>query len=939
MAGTPPDGKPQRSSTKVGHPERARLSGEAPAAEGPSPAKPRRAPPDASAEGSEALEQGIRVERYVILKPVGQGGMGVVYAAYDPELDRKIALKLLRPDKGEPGNSDGRARLLREAQAMARISHPNVIPVYDVGTFGAQVFMTMEFIQGQNLREWIRKGQHTWQEILRMFLEAGRGLAAAHQVGLVHRDFKPANVLISHAGRVYVTDFGLARLAGATAEAVGPLHIEEAIEERSGVGLSSALTAAGSVMGTPQYMPPEQYLEGGGDARLDQFSFCASLYWALYGKRPFDPLRMARVAAELLQGTQGQNAPDLWRKLPPGTAVQDPPKDTRVPSWVRRAVLRGLSLNPENRFPSMEALLEALSQEQRWVRRRGMLAAVGVAALTVAGIGVYLRHQSQLCIGAEPLVASVWGPTTRQKLEAAFTATGKPFAGESARRVVQLLDGYASSWARMHTEACEATRVRGEQTEELLALRMVCLERRRKELGALVGLLTEADGKVVERSVDAAAALPSLQSCQDIESLVEQAPLPEDPARRATIEQLGEQLAQVKALHDAGRYMAALDLARKIEPQVLGTTYLPLQAELRYHLGWLLQQTGDADSGIRQLEQAFDAAEASRSDRTRLEVLIKLIFTLASNGHPEQAQRWGQVAVAVLNRLGGEPSLAGDLMGNLGSIALLQGRYKEAWDYFERARAQQSATLGPEDPKQAKVSYGLGLAALRQGDYTRAIQMLSEALQQTEAAKGRQHPEMGSRHVMLATAYRKSGDATRALSHAEAALEVRKATLGPDHPAVADALDELGECLIQLERYEQAIQIFSKAVDLKSEKLGRDHPDLSYSYDGIGKALLAQGHANKAIAYLQQALAYDNTEPEALAETSFLLAKALWQAGKEPKRAREEALRARERYVKLEKALQVAEIDVWLQDRMEEPPPLAPPPPQEGPPLRRRQRR
>jgi eukaryotic-like serine/threonine-protein kinase len=903
MAGSPPDGRTGKSSVRQ-----------------------RRPASDESGRGTHALEQGTRIDRYVLLKVVGQGGMGTVYAAYDPELDRKVALKLMRPGKEGEEGSEGRARLLREAQAMARISHPNVITVHDVGTFGSQVFITLEFIQGQTLREWLRKQKHPWQPILQKFLEAGQGLVAAHRAGLVHRDFKPANVLIADSGRVYVTDFGLARLAEAAGREEASFEAGAALEELPGGVLSSALTSVGIIVGTPQYMPPEQYLSTAGDARLDQFSFCASLYWALYGKRPFEPQQMAAVAAEVSQSLQAQSAQDLRRRWPPGTIVQEPPRDTRVPSWIRHAVLKGLSLAPEDRFASMEDLLAALSRQKRRGRRRWVFAAVGAAAVAGAGVSGYLHRRGEQCTGAGPLMASVWSPAAQQKLEAAFTATGKPFAPESARKVVQVLEGYARGWTRMHTEACVAARVQGTQTEALLSLRMVCLERRRRDFRALVGLLTEADAKVVERSVDAAAALPSLQACQDIESLAEQSPLPGDPARRATIERLGEQLSQIKALQDAGRYQPALKLARSIEPEVVATTYLPLQAELRYHLGWLLQQTGDAETGLRELERAFDDAESSRSDRTRLEVLIKLIFMLADNGQPEQARRWGEVAVAVLQRLGGEPTLAGDLMGNLGSVALMQGRYQEATEYFEKARALQRDPLGTGDPKLAKVSYGLGLAALRQGEHARAIQMLGEALRQTQSAKGAQHPEMGSRHVMLATAYRESGDAAQALTHAEAALKLRKTALGTDHPAVADALDELGECLLQLRRYDEAMEAFRKAVDIKAEKLGTDHPDLSYSYDGMGKTLLARGQAAEAIAYLKQALSYENTEPEALAETGFRLAQALWDSGKSPQRAREEALRAREGYAKLKKPQQVAEIDAWLQEREPPPVPAAPPP-------------
>ncbi|WP_224240821.1 serine/threonine-protein kinase [Hyalangium gracile] len=878
-----------------------------------------------SIEGPEEnyeLPRGTRIERYVLLKPLGQGGMGVVYSAYDPDLDRKVALKLLRPDKQTPDGHTARAWMLREAQAMARISHPNVISVYDVGTFYNQVFVAMEFIQGRTLSTWIRKEQHTWQEVLRVFLEAGRGLMAAHKAGLVHRDFKPANVLVGETGRVCVLDFGLARLAElAEAEEQSLAGELEAREERSGEPVALELPDSNVIMGTPQYMPPEQYLGEGVDGRADQFSFCASLYWALYRKRPFEPRQVARTAAQTSRASAGTG--EVWRQLPHSTAAKEPPANAKIPSSVRRAVMRGLSLNPEDRFPSMEALLEALAQQQRSVQRRGALAAVGAMALASLGVGGFMYQQSRVCAGSQALVASAWSPETRQKLEAAFAATGKPFAAETALKVVRALDGYAGAWSSMHTEACEATRVRGEQTEELLSMRMVCLDRRRKDLAALTGLLAEADAKVVERAVDAAAALPSLQPCQDIASLAEQPPLPADAALRASVEKLGDQLSQVKALHDAGRYKAGVELARKLEPEVVATAYRPLEAELRYHLGWLLQQAGEAEDSIRQLEQAFDSAESGRSDRVRLEVLTKLVYVFANNGHPEEAKRWGQVAQAVLGRVGSEPPLALDLMGNLGYVALLQGRYQESRDYFEKARALAESTLGPEDPKRAKVSHGLGLAALRMADYPRAIALLSESLRQTETAKGKQHPEVATRHTMLATAYRESGDLEKALAHVRQALEVRRATQGPEHPAVADTLDELGMSFIALKRYDEAVKTFGEALEIKRKVLGEDHPDLSYSYDGVGQALLAKGNAAEAIEPLRKALSYEDTEPEGLAQTGFALAKALWDGAKSPEPAREEARKARALYVKLEKPKEAAEIDAWLGAHAEEP---APPP-------------
>ncbi|WP_224369080.1 serine/threonine-protein kinase [Hyalangium versicolor] len=882
----------------------------------PSPSAPVTPFATASTAAGLVLERGARVERYVILKPVGQGGMGVVYAAYDPELDRKVALKLLRPDKVSPDVSDQAGALLREAQAMARISHPNVITVHDVGTVDGRVFLAMEFLQGQNLHEWIRrKTPPTPREVVRVFLQAGQGLLAAHRAGLVHRDFKPANVLMGLNGRVCVTDFGLARLVPVSMGEEGTHLPEEGMPDQPGtLLLDSPLTQGSLVRGTPHYMPPEQYLASGVDARSDQFSFCAALFWALYRKHVVEPRRMIEAATEAAR-RQSKEPPgtEPWTLLPHRT-VQLPPAEAKVPARVRRALLRGLSLHPDDRFPSMEALLEELSWEQRQGNRRGALAAAGLLAAATAGTGLYFYRQSQVCAGADSLVASVWGSAQRQKLEAAFSATGKPFAVQSARAVTRLLDAYAGQWAGLHTEACVATRVRGEQTEELLSLRMVCLERRRKSLSALVGLLTGAEGRVVERSVDAASALPRLEDCRDIESLAEQPALPTDPARRAAVEQLGEPLAQVRALLDAGLYPQGLELARKLEPQAAFIGYRPLQAELGYLLAWLLHQQGEVDESLRHFERALQDAEASRADRRRLEVLTRFIYALATNGHAEEANRWGDMARGVLERVGSEPPAAIDLSINLGYTALFGGRYQDAWDFFSKARALEGA-LAPEDTRRATVSHALGVAALRLGNLPQAIALFTESLRRTEELKGARHPEVAIHQSMLATAYRDSGQPELALEHAQAALAVRQAALGPEHPSLGDDLDELGECFLLLKRYDEALKSFRDAEALKRKALGADHPDLSYSLDGEGKTLLAQGHAAEAIGPLKQALSYENTEPEALAQTGFTLAQALWAVGSEPERAREEARRARDRYTALGKQQKAAEIDTWLQAR------------------------
>jgi predicted Ser/Thr protein kinase len=290
------------------------------------------------------LHRGTNLGRYVLLDCIGRGGSGVVYAAYDPELDRKVALKLLRTDlPGDPGA--WRASLLREAQAMARLAHPNVIAVFDVGTFREQVFVAMEFLRGCSLGEWLREKQRGWRETVEVFLQAGEGLRGAHQSGLVHRDFKPDNVLVGDEGQVRVTDFGLARPILPMGESAKPRSVPNT-------------DTSHAIAGTPLYMAPEQWRGHPADERTDQFSFCLSLYEAVYEAFPYP----------------GRTSVSFTGQLPPA------PKNTSAPAWLRRALARGLSSSPEARYPSMRALLVTLTRGLRAARARVQLA----AALTLA---------------------------------------------------------------------------------------------------------------------------------------------------------------------------------------------------------------------------------------------------------------------------------------------------------------------------------------------------------------------------------------------------------------------------------------------------------------------------------------------------------------------------------------------------------------------------
>jgi tetratricopeptide (TPR) repeat protein/predicted Ser/Thr protein kinase len=843
--------------------------------------------------------RGMEVGRYVVLKQVGQGGMGVVYAAYDPDLDRKVALKILRPSRSE-SDAQARGRLAREAQAMARVSHPNVCSVFDVGTYADQVFVAMEFVEGSTLQDWLKEPR-PWREALRVLSKAGRGLFAAHQAGLIHRDFKPANVLLDSNGRPRVTDFGVARFASPEP---GPA-LPGALSGDPRAASMHSLTYAGMVVGTPLYMSPEQYVGGASDARSDQFSFCVVLYQALFGKTPFEPVRMAEVAQGMFLGG-GAPAASMAGVIAP------PPRDSKVPAWLRQAVMRGLALKPEERFPGMKELLEALSQDPRRVRNQRMLWAGGVLLATLAaGTGFFWRP-NPVCDGADRLMAEVWNPAVRGNLQATFEGTGKPFAAQVARTVTQALDSYAQAWARQSTEACMATRVRGVQTEEILSRRVVCLERRRKDLRALSQVFSNADGVLVEKAVDAVSALPALRECEDVETLMDLRDLPEDAARRAEIERLQTRLSEVKALMDAGRYKPAREQALQLEQPVLATGYRTLVAEVRFHLGWLHYLLGEEDKAASVLEQAFNDAESSRADRLKVAILNKLLFVHGNHERWELAELWGRVALSSISRTGDDTLLTADVLGNLGNVELARQRLAEASAYLERARA----LLAPSHPKRVKLTYLLGMVALNQHEDPRAEELLGEALRQTEALQGKEHPDTARRRNTYAEALRRVGKLEPALEHAQAALEVRREALGPKHFDVIVTTEQVGMLLLELKRYEEALAAYRTALALSLEDVGNDDPGLQFSYDGIGQALVGLGRHAEAVAPLEKALSFKAQvetvdQQRTLGESGFALARALWGLGQR-ERARAEAARAREVLTRTQQPKKVAELDAWL---------------------------
>jgi serine/threonine protein kinase/tetratricopeptide (TPR) repeat protein len=829
--------------------------------------------------------------------------MGEVYAAYDHELDRKVAVKLLRV---KPGNgvslAEGRQRTMREAQAIARLSHPNVVVVYDVGAFEDQVFIAMEFVDGNTVTYWLQARERTWEEILKVFLSAGRGLTAAHEKDLVHRDFKPDNVMVGRDGQVRVMDFGLARHVsekgergekGARAtprtasEAAKKISGEQAmstlvinndtmrgsdtqeIETHSGA-FDNQLTRTGAMMGTPAYMSPEQFLGSDTDARTDQFSFCVALYEALYGERPFGGNSMFALTTNVVQGN-----------------VKEPPPGSKVPLWVRRVLLRGLRPNANERYPTMQALLAALEKDPAVAFRRRALT-VGALLLPVLvslGVRQSLAQRPEVCVGGDERLAGVWelgaaegGESPRQAaIHRAFLATNKVYAQDVFASVRRVLSEYARKWAGMYREACEATNVRGEQSAEVLDLRMSCLQERLGGLRALTQVFSEATGEVVENAVSAANALGTLERCADVPLLRSVVRPPEERATRARVDDLRRRLDDLKARIDAGRWTDGVQNAMALADEARAIGYQPLVAEVLSVLGTLHLWRTEAVEGERALEEAVWRADAARHDEVRADAAINLLWAYGylQNRYPE-AERWSKTAESVLRRLGGRELQEAWLLNNQGGLYEQQGRHEEA------LRAHE------------------------------------EALRLKVRARGADHPDVGISEGNISIVLQGLARSQEALVHVDRAIEILSRGLGAEHPEVATQLSNRGEILNALGRAREARLSFERARVIWERELGLDARNLAYALTGIGLSYLAERDAVSAIAPLEKARKIrDEKETDASkkAETSFALARALWESGRDRARADALAQSARAGYAHEAAKVELASVDAWLASR------------------------
>jgi eukaryotic-like serine/threonine-protein kinase len=710
----------------------------------------------AAASSLEGVTKPDSIGRYTIERVAGAGAMGIVYEGVDPQLGRRVAIKLLRDERGRDAD-----RLLREARAVAQISHPNVIAVYDSGVADGEVFMVMELIRGITLREWLAERTRHWSEIVDVAIRAGRGLAAVHAAGLVHRDVKPDNILVASDGRILLTDFGLVFVDTSQSAAVA-----DKID----------LTQTGAVVGTPAYLAPEVLDGDAATASADQFSYCVSVWEALAGERPFLGATLATLREAI------DNGPGVL-------SVRG------MPRAIAGAIGRGLAVSPAARWPSLDALLAELDRCARSDRRRRWIA-IGAGALCVAGlagglsVSMLSKSDAPACDSGAQELATVWSPQVRARIGAGFARTQLPYAAATWQALSTVIDDYGKRWITSYNAACAATHIQHTQSALTFDLRSRCLAQRRGELAATLDVFAAPDPAQIDAAPRSFAALVSPAVCDDVATLAEVTPIPDALDIRAHVAAAQQTLARGAALYRAGRYQQALDLATGVIAIAERIGYPPLLAAAHVDRANYATALERWDLVKPSLDAALLAAERGRDHRTRSDVHLRLAVVALHHDDQKTALVELDRGDAILAGIGAavrQRAIFADVRGTaLGDM----GKLPEAVEALERAARMYAEASGPTSVDAASPLQKLGYIAAQRGDMAAAVDKLERVLAIRMAAQGPDHPEVGLTYTDLAFMLRDNRRYPEAIKMAEAA-RANLARSMPDSPEYWEATRSL----------------------------------------------------------------------------------------------------------------------------------------------------
>jgi len=738
-----------------------------------------------------------RLGRLVILEPIGTGAMGTVFAAFDPRLDRKVAVKLVRGT-----GDDATARVLAEARALGKLTHPNVVTVHDADEVDGSVYIVMELAPGRSLRAWIAE-RPAWREVVDVMAQVARGLAAAHRAGLVHRDIKPDNILLG-PDRVRLVDFGLAA-------------------RREGGDDISA--------GTPSYMAPEALTGESATEASDQFSFGVTLFEALYGERPHQGgtrVALALAAAE--------------------AAAARRPAGTEVPAWLHAIAIRTLAADPARRFPSMDVVVGELARDRRRRKRIAAVSAAVLVALGVTGVVAYRGGATarDLCAGGTRAAAVAPADVT-DRLQAAFGAA--PWVERAATELRE----FAGGWAASFRAVCEATRVHGSQSDTLYALRMRCLDRRLDRVTALTTALAAAgrlEPEAVEEATVALASLPRPADCERLTDPGELA-LPDDAAARARALAAEHGLDRAWATYSLGRYAEARGQLQPLLDATAGLDAPGVRAGVLVLAASIEGRIGDPRAARTRLDEALAAAARARAAELEAAVWARILRAELFTGDPAKVIEWAPFARAAAARAGLEGA---EIDGVIGEALRDAGDLVLARTVLAHALASADPLLGYQ---RALIELNLGAGELAAGNPAAADAALAHALATAEAALGAEHPALALYIEKQAAAARARGAIAAALAAGDRVLALRRAAFGDDDRAVATARLRRAQTLIEGGRIAEAGTELAAARAIRTRIHGEGHIRLGEIELVAGDAALAAGRTDAARAAYHAAVALD----------------------------------------------------------------------------------
>jgi tetratricopeptide (TPR) repeat protein len=930
----------------------------------------------AAGEGEDAVHpHGGTIGRFAVDGMIGAGGLGIVLSAHDRELDRRVAIKVLR------AGPTGRERLMREAQAMARVAHPNAVTIYEVGRTGDELFIAMELVDGMSLRRWLSVRARPWRDIVAMFVGAGRGLAAMHGAGLVHRDFKPDNVMVRADGRPQVGDFGLAT-DGIAPE---PGELAEASP-------STSLTVRGEVIGTPSVMAPEQWRGGTIDARADQFAFAVSLWGALFDDPPFEGDDVASLREAVLDGRR--------RPRPAGA----------VPQSIVAALERALAGDAAARWPRLDDLLARLERGLGARRRRAIVAGAGVALVgTAVAVGFAVRTPaaaSDPCPLPAAQLDAVWSDARARELGAHVLAIDPAQGAARVAAASRVIEPFLATWRAQRIDACRATRVRGAQSDTLFDLRVRCLDRHLDELHDAIALVADApNASALDHAVMGLVQLPGLDACADAAALQAAAPPPEQPAARAKADAIGRTLDQISAHQRADRTDGLLAQASQAVADARTLDHAPtlasalgvfakLQLELAQHraaadtlreltqvaarahddrdeaFAWtrLVEvvgyEQGDINAGIA-LVPAASASVLRAGDPIdlRAALLYAQGQVLDESPHPADGVAKLDEARALLERAGAGDrgsslaSLYADVILEIGTAQHSIGDTDAAAATFHRAIDLDRALYGPDSADESFTWQNLGETLRVAGRHDEAADAWATAIR-IRAQRLGDSPALAQALIGSAENFADERRWADALPLYDRALAMLRTTAHPDDPQIAMALMGQANVLIQVgrnhdaetayddalalfertgdrtlnlpityynrgelfmgaKRYGDAIADYDRAIAVFVEMRGKDDRYALYPLEAKGLTLLLMHRPVDAIAPLERARAIGGTGNAALQDAlaRFYLGRAQVESGRDAHGGRALAVAARKDLANPDlhaAADEVAEMDRWL---------------------------